>query len=93
MKSIYNYINNKPKRKDPYKEIKLTLCEKYLNTWMTIEDFEILMNSFGIKTESGKPIRRKTFSKILTSNNYKIRFENKIKDGVKSGYYYISFKS
>ena len=26
-------------------------------------------------------------------NNYKIRFENKIKDGIKSGYYYISFKN
>ena len=60
---------------------------------MTIEDFEILMNSFGIKTESGKPIRRKTFSKILSCNNYKVRFENKIKDGIKSGYYYISLNN
>ena len=57
---------------------------------MTIEDFELLMNSFNVKTESGKPIRRKTFSKILSFNNYKIRFENKIKDGIKSGYYHIS---
>ena len=93
MKSIYDYINNKPKRQDPYKEIKLTLCEKYLNTWMSIEDFELLMNSFSIKTESGKPIRRKTFSKILSCNNYKVRFENKIKDGIKSGYYYISLNN
>ena len=26
-------------------------------------------------------------------NNYKIRFENKIKDGIKSGYYHISLNN
>ena len=26
-------------------------------------------------------------------NNYKIRFENKIKDGVKTGYYHISLNN
>ena len=46
VEQLYDYINNKPKRQDPYKEIKLTLDEKYLNTWMTIEDFEILRKYF-----------------------------------------------
>lgn len=71
-------------------EIVITLDEKYLNKWMSKEEFEVLINSLNIKNAKRQPIGQRAFVKILKNSKYELKTKRKrIKDG-KITYYYIT---
>ena len=71
-------------------EMVITLDEKYLNRWMSKEEFEILINSLNIKNAKRQSIGQRAFVKILKNSKYQLKTKRKrIKDS-KITFYYIT---
>ena len=69
-------------------EMVITLDEKYLNRWMSKEEFEILINSLNIKNAKRQSIGQRAFVKILKNSKYKLKTKRKrIKDSQITFYY------
>ena len=69
-------------------EIVITLDEKYLNRWMSKEEFEILINSLNIKNAKRQSIGQRAFVKILKNSKYQLKTKRKrIKDSQITFYY------
>ena len=69
-------------------EMVITLDEKYLNRWMSKEEFETLMNSLNIKNAKRQSIGQRAFVKILKNSKYQLKTKRKrIKDSQITFYY------
>ena len=69
-------------------EMVITLDEKYLNRWMSKEEFEILINSLNIKNAKRQSIGQRAFVKILKNSKYQLKTKRKrIKDSQITFYY------
>ena len=69
-------------------EMVITLDEKYLNKWMSKEEFEILINSLNIKNAKRQSIGQRAFVKILKNSKYQLKTKRKrIKDSQITFYY------
>ena len=71
-------------------EIVVTLDDKYLNKWISLEEFMDIMNSLNIKDSKGRLIGKRTFVKILKNSKYQIKTKRKTLNKIKETYYYIT---
>ena len=82
-------------RKDIYESylngyLKLTLDEEYLNKWISLEEFKILMNNKNIINGRYEHIGKRAFTQILKSSGYQIKIKRKRNKDGKITYYYIT---
>ena len=87
--------NSKMTRKDIYESylngsLKLTLDEKYLNKWISLEEFKILMNNENIINNRYEHIGKIAFVQILKSSGYQIKTKVMRNQGVRNTYYHIT---
>ena len=87
--------NCKMRREDIYNSylngsLKLTLDEEYLNKWISLEEFKILMNNENIINGRYEHIGKRAFVQILKSSGYQIKTKVMRKQGIKNTYYYIT---
>ena len=87
--------NSKMTRKDIYESylngsLKLILDDKYLNKWMSKEEFEYLMNNENIINGKYEHIGKRAFTQILKSSGYQIKTKRKRNKDGKITYYYIT---
>ena len=71
-------------------EIVITLDDKYLNRWMSLEEFMNMMNSLNIKNSRSESIGKRAFVKALKNSKYQIKTKVKRNQGVRNTYYYIT---
>ena len=71
-------------------EIVITLDEKYLNRWMSLEEFMNIMNSLSIKDSKGRLIGKRAFIKALNNSKYIVKNKRKTINKIKETYYYIT---
>ena len=87
--------NFKMTRKDIYESylngsLKLTLDEEYLNKWISLEEFKILMNNKNIINGRYEHMGKRAFTQILKSSGYQIKIKRKRNKDSKITYYYIT---
>ena len=71
-------------------EIVVTLDDKYLNRWISLEEFMNIMNSLNIKDSKGRLIGKRAFIKALNNSKYIIKNKRKTINKIKETYYYIT---
>ena len=71
-------------------EIVITLDDKYLNRWMSLEEFMNIMNSLNIKDSKGRLIGKRAFIKALNNSKYIVKNKRKTINKIKETYYYIT---
>ena len=71
-------------------EIVITLDDKYLNRWMSLEEFMNIMNSLSIKDSKGRLIGKRAFIKALNNSKYMVKNKRKTINKIKETYYYIT---
>ena len=71
-------------------EIIITLDDKYLNRWMSLEEFMNIMNSLSIKDSKGRLIGKRAFIKALNNSKYIVKNKRKTINKIKETYYYIT---
>ena len=71
-------------------EIVVTLDDKYLNRWISLEEFMNIMNSLSIKDSKGRLIGKRAFIKALNNSKYIVKNKRKTINKVKETYYYIT---
>ena len=64
--------------------------EKYLNKWISLEEFKILMNNENIINSRYEHIGKIAFVQILKSSGYQIKTKVMRNQGVRNTYYYIT---
>ena len=76
-------------KSDKLPPLKITVNDKYLNRWLTKNEFELLMETYNIMNSRSKNIGMRAFRNLLYKNKYKIEDKRIRKDNKQNRVYMI----